>query len=184
MKINAGVLRRSWSGQGRSSVVGKVRQTKIDIIRKYSPSSVYNMDETGLSHRLLLHWSLHIPNEGVSTVRGKMKSKDQVTLVVCANSDGSNKIPCYMIGKSKIPVCSVSKCGPIPYCSQCKVWIDLPTYQKWFDIAFVPEVQKHTGSPVLLLLDNALWHFNGLQKEGIWVEFFPPNCRSWKQPCD
>jgi hypothetical protein len=23
-----------------------------------------------------------------------------------------------------------------------------------------------------------------LQKDGIQVEFFPPNCTSWKQPCD
>jgi DDE superfamily endonuclease len=63
-------------------------------------------------------------------------------------------------------------------------WTNLPTYQKWFDTVFLPEVQKHTVSPVLLLLDNAPRHFNGLQKDGIQVEFFPPNCTSWKQPCD
>ena len=74
-----------------------------EIVRKYPPSCVYNMDETGLFHRLLPHYTLLMPNEDVSTVRGKKKSKDQVTLVVCANSDSSNKILCCMIGKSKIP---------------------------------------------------------------------------------
>jgi hypothetical protein len=44
-------------------------------IRKYQPSSVYNMDETGLFHRLLPHYSLLMPNEDVSTVRGKKKIK-------------------------------------------------------------------------------------------------------------
>lgn len=45
-------------------------------------------------------------------------------------------------------------------------------------------VQKHTGQPVLLLLDNAPGHFESFEKDGIRVEFFPPNCTSWKQPCD
>ena len=154
------------------------------ILRKYPPSCVYNMDETGLFHRLLPCYTLLMPNKDVSTVRGKRKSKDWVTLVVCANSDGSNKNPCCMIGNSKIPACSVDKHWPIPYCSQRKAWMDQPTYQKWFDTVFLPEVQKHTGSPVLLLLDNAPGHFNGLQKDGIQVEFFPPNCTSLKQPYD
>jgi hypothetical protein len=65
-----------------------------EIIRKCPPSCVYNMYEIGLFHRLLPQYTLLMPNEDVSTVRGKKKSKDQVTLVVCANSDGSNKIPC------------------------------------------------------------------------------------------
>ena len=91
-----------------------------EILRKYPPSCVYNMDETGLFHRLLPCYSLLMPNKDVSTVRGEKKSKDQVTLVVCANSDGSNKIPCCMIGNSKIPACSVGKHWPIPYCSQRK----------------------------------------------------------------
>ena len=107
-----------------------------------------------------------------------------MTLVVCANADGSNKIPCCMIGKSKIPACSIGKHWPIPYCSQHKAWMDQPTYQKWFDAVFLPEVQKHTGSPLLLLLDNAPGHFNALQKDGTQVELFSPNCTSLKQPCD
>jgi DDE superfamily endonuclease len=36
----------------------------------------------------------------------------------------------------------------------------------------------------LLLLYNAPGHLNGLQKDGIQVEFLQPNCNSWKQPCD
>ena len=37
----------------------------------------------------------------------------------------------------------------------------------------------------LLLLDNAPGHFGSpFEIKGIRVEFFPPNCTSWKQPCD
>jgi DDE superfamily endonuclease len=63
--------------------------------------------------------------------------------------------------------------------------LDGSTYLlEWFDTVFLPEVQKHNGSPFLLLLDNAPGHFNGFPNDGIQVEFFPPNCTSWKQPCD
>ena len=59
------------------------------------------MDETGLFHRLLPRYTLLMPNKDVSAVRGKKKLKDWVTLVVCANADGSNKILCCMIATSK-----------------------------------------------------------------------------------
>ena len=72
--------------------------------------------------------------------KGKRNQKDWVTLFLCANSDDTNKIPCYMIGKSIIPAGSVGKCWPIPYCSQHKAWMDQPTYQKWLDSVFLPSV--------------------------------------------
>ena len=68
-----------------------------------------------------------MPNEDVSTVKGIKISYAWVTFVVCANSDGSNKILCYMIGKSKIPACSVGKHWPILYCNSHKAWMDKPT---------------------------------------------------------
>ena len=46
-----------------------------EIIRKYPPSCVYNMDETGLFHRLLPHYTLLMPNKDVSTVRGNRNQK-------------------------------------------------------------------------------------------------------------
>jgi hypothetical protein len=33
-------------------------------------------------------------------------------------------------------------------------------------------------------MDNAPGHFDAFQRDGIRVVFFPPNCTSWKQPCD
>lgn len=36
---------------------------------------------------------------------GYKQSKERVTLMVCANGNGSHKIPLFLIGKSKVPVC-------------------------------------------------------------------------------
>jgi hypothetical protein len=62
------------------------------IIAQYDPKNVYNMDKTGLFFRLLLRYSLLMPDEDISTTRGKKKSKDHVSLIVCANVVGTHKI--------------------------------------------------------------------------------------------
>ena len=156
-----------------------------DIIKKYPPDCIYNMDETGLFFRHLPKYTLLMPYENVTAVRGKKKSKEKVTLVVCANADGSNKMPCCMIGKSKQPASAAGKEWPIPYMQQPSAWMDAVTYHKWFHEIFLPAVRKRTEQPVLLLLDNAPGHFvTKLETNNIRVAFFPPNCTSWKQPCD
>ncbi len=33
-------------------------------------------------------------------------------------------------------------------------------------------------------MDNALRHFEAFKRNNIRIVFFPPNCTSWKQPCD
>jgi len=48
------------------------------IIAQYDPENVYNMDETGPFFHLLLRYNLLMPNENISTTRGKKKSKDRV----------------------------------------------------------------------------------------------------------
>jgi hypothetical protein len=47
-----------------------------EIITQYDPENVYNMDETGLFFRLLPRYNLLMPNEDISTTRGKKKAKD------------------------------------------------------------------------------------------------------------
>jgi hypothetical protein len=62
--------------------------------------------------------------------------------------------------------------------------MDVETCWKWFNEVFLPEVKKQTGRPVLLLLDNAPGHFEAFERDNVRIVFFPPNCTSWKQPCD
>ena len=62
--------------------------------------------------------------------------------------------------------------------------MDVSTCRKWFEEVFYPEVREKTERPVLLFMDNALGHFPAFERNNIKVVFFPPNCTSWKQPCD
>ena len=62
--------------------------------------------------------------------------------------------------------------------------MDVTTCWKWFEEVFYPQVRRRTGRPILLLMDNAPGHFAAFEKNNVKVVFFPPNCTSWKQPCD
>jgi hypothetical protein len=75
------------------------------IIAQYDLENVYNMDETGLFFHLLPRYSILMPNEDISSTRGKKKAKDRVSLIVYANASGTHKIPCVMIGKPKKLAC-------------------------------------------------------------------------------
>ncbi len=112
------------------------------IIAQYDPENIYNMDETGLFFRLLPRYSLLMPNEDISTTRGKKKSKDRVSLIMCTNAVGSHKIPCALIGKPKALACIKDPQWPIPYFIQAKAWMDVETCWKWFNEVFLPEVKK------------------------------------------
>lgn len=95
-----------------------------NVIKQYPPACIYNMDETGLFFRLLPRYTLLMRNKDMKSVRGKKRAKDRVTLVVRTNADGSNKIPCAMIGKSKTLACSVGREWRIAYFEQKHAWMD------------------------------------------------------------
>ena len=154
------------------------------LIGQYDPECVYNMDETGLFFRIVPCYTVLMPHEDLATVRGKKKAKDRVTLVVCCNATGSERVPITMIGKAKEPACIAGNSWPIPYFNQKNAWIDVPTFNKWFDEVFEPYVRRRTGHKVLLILDNAPGHASAFERNGIRVAFFPPNVTSWKQPMD
>ena len=154
------------------------------LIDSYDIDNVYNMDETGLFFRMVPRYTVLMPNEDASTVRGRRIQKERVTLSVCANATGTHKLPLQMIGKAKRPACIIGRRWPLPYCNQKKAWVDTTVFMKWFDETFCQEVWRRTRRPVLLLLDNAPGHTKEFIRANITVKFFPPNVTAWKQPMD
>lgn len=70
------------------------------IFAEYSPSDIFNADETGLFFCLLPDKTLEI--KGVDCHGGK-NSKERVTVMVCANMSCTEKLPLLAIGKLKKP---------------------------------------------------------------------------------
>ena len=67
----------------------------LPVLRRYDPSEIFNADETGL------YWCL-FPDK-MHSIAGEVCTggKKRVTVLVCANMSGSEKLPLLTIGKFK-----------------------------------------------------------------------------------
>ncbi|KFD51890.1 hypothetical protein M513_07219 [Trichuris suis] len=149
----------------------------------YDEDFVYSADETGLNWRALPTRTLATHAE--STVPGFKAAKDRVTLMVCANSTGTHRLPLFLIGKSKRPgAIGRAKKLLAVYSHQKRAWMNTETFTYWLKNVFVPEVRGFQNSirrsgKVLLLIDNAPAHAASAQlnslHEDVTVHFLPPN---------
>ncbi len=71
------------------------------IIAQYDPENVYNMDKASLFFQLLLIYTLLMPNEDISTTRGKKKAKDWIFLIICTNALECSKFHVHWSGNWK-----------------------------------------------------------------------------------
>ncbi|CAG8701400.1 3290_t:CDS:1, partial [Ambispora gerdemannii] len=86
------------SGSVNMDEISKFREQLQDIIKDYEPQDVFNCDETAL------YWILESSRTlAYSSVKGKKKSKDQVSLLVTTNAIGNEKLLILFIHKYKIP---------------------------------------------------------------------------------
>ena len=51
---------------------------------------------------------------------------------------GNQNVQITMIGKAKEPPCIFGKSWPLPYVAPRNAWLDICTFNKWFDEVFVP----------------------------------------------
>lgn len=174
----------------------------------FTLNQVYNCDETGLYFRLLPKKTLACASE--KGAPGMKSSKDRVTLMACANTTGTHKLPLlfvgknvytysnlsFAVGKAANPRCfkHINKTAlPVKYYNQKNAWVDANIFRNWFFVHFVPAVelyqrQRGLEPKALLLLDNASAHPNESiltnQVGTIKAMFLPPNTTSLIQPMD
>lgn len=181
--------RNSIKGYRRHGESGSVNQLLIqnalphirDVIDEYNPEDVYNMDETGLFFRLQ-------PDRSLATyaIQGQKKDKERISIVICANESGTDRIPLTIIGHYKNPHCfkdhgnNMERYG-IKWRVYTKAWMTTTIFQerlKAFDL-------KMAGRRVLLIFDNAPSHkLRGIQLNNTIIHFLPPNTTSVIQPCN
>ena len=149
-----------------------------EIKAQYTPTHIYNMDETGFLWKRL-------PNSGLTTSSvGKKLDKTRITANLCCNEDGSNKLPIWFIGKSKRPHCFTRNRVQNPenigflWRSNSTAWMNhsiMIEWLYWFD--------SKVQCPVLLLMDNFSAHEAAVEliqesnKPLKWtrIEWFPAN---------
>jgi len=117
-------------GQAGGANLAEAAAAVENIRRKlesYPPGFVYNMDETGLLYMCLPSRS-YVSRRDCRLARGSkaMRSTDIVTLVLCTNATGTNKLPVAMIGSVARPLCfrgEGNEC-PLPYFDQKMAWMN------------------------------------------------------------
>lgn len=114
---------------------------------KYAPRNVFNMDESGIFFNLLPDRTLDFKGK---KCHGGAKSKERITSVFVVNWDGSEKLPVWVIGKSKNPRAFKNiKVSDLPctYTYQTNAWINSFEFRKWLVSFNLKMVAKKTTHP-------------------------------------
>ncbi|XP_046725929.1 tigger transposable element-derived protein 4-like [Silurus meridionalis] len=150
------------------------------ILDTYEIRNIFNADETGVFWKCLPDKTMAFRGEAC---RGGKRSKDQLTVLAAANMDGSQKLPLYVIGKSKNPRCfKQTKVLQCDYDGQPRAWITGDLFSAWvkkWDRKFQAEKRK-----VALIVDNCRAHPDVPGLKAIKIFFLPPNTASKLQPMD
>ena len=142
----------------------------------------YFADETGLYFRCF-------PDKGYSIrgddLPGGKKAKYRVTVMLCANMCGSEKIPLVLvIGKSKRPRSfpkDLSKL-PVQYHTSKNAWMTGYIFEQWlknWDSTLRSKMRK-----ICLLVDNCSAYSKTVSLTNIILKFLPANTTSIMQPMD
>ncbi len=122
-------------------------------------------------------------------LEGHKQNKERLTLAVCCNANGSDKLPLLVIGKYENPRCfkNVNRDNfGCKYQSNPKAWMTQVIFLEWlkgFDA-------RMAGRNVLLIMDNCNTHIPIMQFASVvtlrntTVFYLPLNTTSKIQPCD
>ena len=164
--------------------LARIEELQI-VCKEFAPKDIYNADETGL------FW-LMTPDTTLASMpqKGRKHIKSRITLHVCTNADGSDKLPLLILGNAKNPRAFGPKMRNtrdmnFRWDSNKNAWMTgqiMKEWLHWFD-------GKMAGRQVLLILDGFSSHRTAMtildvELVNTRVEFLPPNCTSIFQPCD
>ncbi|XP_060579865.1 tigger transposable element-derived protein 4-like [Ruditapes philippinarum] len=168
------------SVDSNSTAVTEWKSKLQTYLTEYEPQNIYNADETGLFFRMVPDKTLEFKD--VQCHGGKM-SKDRLTVMVCANMTGSEKVPLFVTGKSKNPCCFKNlKTMPIEYDANKKACVTSEIFTNWvkkFDRRILAQSRR-----VLLIVDNCPAHPEIAGLRSVKLVFLPPNTTSLTQPMD
>ncbi|UYV73089.1 TIGD4 [Cordylochernes scorpioides] len=149
------------------------------LLAKYSPQNIFNADETGLFYKRLPNQTITIRGE---KCEGGKKSKERITVLVCCNMDGSEKLPLLYIGKYRRPRCFHGMNIPSNYHLKKKAWMTGAIFTDW--LKKLDQIFKRRERKILLILDNCPAHQIPEGLQNIEIRFLPALTTSALQPCD
>ncbi|XP_054276524.1 tigger transposable element-derived protein 6-like [Macrosteles quadrilineatus] len=168
------------SASVNSNVCDEWKTELKKLTESYLPENIYNADETGFFFKCLTDRTLSF--KGDSCSGGKM-SKVRITVLLCANSDGTDKLKPLVIGKAKNPRCFKNvKSLPTEYEANNKAWMVSGFFSSW--LKNIDKAMKKKNRKILLFIDNCSAHKDIPPLKNVKVQFLPPNTTSKLQPLD
>ena len=159
-----------------SSSVSSSRSELQAITAGYAQEDIYNMDETGLFYRMPPSKTL-----AQGSRQGTKQYKDRITVALCTNADGSDRMKPLVIGKSAQPRCfrDFMASSYVYYYHNKKAWMTGYIFSEWLH-HFDDYIKRKKNRPVLLLLDNVSSHVTAsdIPLQCVKLHFLPPNTTS------
>jgi len=149
------------------------------IIKDYDPKDIFNADEFGLFWRLFPSKSYNLKGK---TFKSGNSSKIRISVLICANMDGSEKLNPLVIGRSKNPRAFRGKKSlPVKYRFNSTSWMTGDIFEE-----FAQTLNKNmvkNSRKVLLFVDNCPSH-QMIILSNVKIVFLPKNTTSRLQPLD
>lgn len=153
---------------------------------QYESRDIYNMDETGLFWKAMPDRTL-----ASEALAGGKRAKSRITVNMCCNADGSDKLPIWFVGQAKQPRCFRGiniRAFDLVWRSNKKAWMTGAIFREWL-IWFN---SRMANRKVLLVIDGFSAHQTGIDLatneadalNNIRIEYLPPNTTSVCQPLD
>ncbi|XP_062597709.1 tigger transposable element-derived protein 6-like [Saccostrea cucullata] len=114
---------------------------------------------------------------------GGKKNKERLTAMVCANMEGTDRLPLLVIGKSANPRCFKNvRSLPVEYNTNKKAWMTVDIFSTW--VKQLDKKMKRKKRKTALVIDNCPAHPKIPALQSIELIFLPPNTTSKTQPMD
>nr|XP_033802547.1 tigger transposable element-derived protein 3-like [Geotrypetes seraphini] len=153
--------------------------TLPSLLSEYSPEDIYKVDETAIFFREMPDRVLE-SNDSAGLSRGR----EYVTVIICANSTGTEKMRLLVIGRSKRPRCFkgvTMDALPVQYEADLYTRLSINIFQKW--VHGVDVKMKQAGRKIILFIDHCTAHTAG-DLDNVKIVILPPKSPPTLQPMD
>lgn len=177
-KARHGIVFRHISGEPPADTW--VSEVLPGLLHEYSPQDIYTADEFGLFFKMTPYKSSVFRSDACHD--GKA-SEERLTVLLCTNSTGTDKLKPLVIGKSENPRCFKHiKLLPCIYDHQQCAWMTVNRFREWLLDLNSEMAQKKRR--IIIFIDDCPAHPKQQDYGNVQVQFLPPSSTGYLQPLD
>jgi hypothetical protein len=164
-----------------TEIVRTGRADMLNLTDGYERRDIYNMDETSFYYRQEVRTTLSRRRQ----LAGNKANKTRLTLCVCTNAGGSDKLLLLFIGTSVQPIAlrghDIDEKLGVECTNSLKGWMNSRNFTRW--MAALDAKMRFNDRHILLLVDNVSSHVRPeTPLTNARLEFLPKNTTSDLQP--